>query len=58
VFLDGDPWRPDDVAVIQQHPSVPEPRTWGMLALAVALLLPAVAERAPDRSRAERIRSR
>jgi hypothetical protein len=39
VFLDGDPWRPDDVAVIQQHPSVPEPRAWGMLTLAAACLL-------------------
>lgn len=53
VFLDGDPWRPDDVAVIQQHPSVPEPRTWGMLALAIALILPAAAERG---SRADRLR--
>jgi hypothetical protein len=39
VFLDGDPWRPDDIAVIQQHPSVPEASTWGMLGLAILLLL-------------------
>ena len=39
VFLDGDPWRPDDVAVLQQHPTVPEPATWGMLAVGFALVL-------------------
>jgi hypothetical protein len=39
VYLDGDPWRPGDVAVLQQHPSVPEPKAWGMLALATILLL-------------------
>lgn len=39
VFLDGDPWRGNDFAVIQQYPSVPEPRAWGMLTLAAACLL-------------------
>ena len=39
VFLDGDPWRPDEVAVLQQHPAVPEPATWGMLAVGLALVL-------------------
>jgi hypothetical protein len=39
VFLDGDPWRPDDVALLEQHPSVPEPRAWSLLGLATILLL-------------------
>lgn len=39
VFLDGDPWRPDDVALLQQHPNVPEPTLWGMLGLASTLLV-------------------
>lgn len=39
VFLDADPWRPDDVAVLQQHPNVPEPKAWGMLGLATILFL-------------------
>ena len=39
VFLDGDPWRPHEVAELRQHASVPEPATWGMLALGLALVL-------------------
>ena len=39
VYLDGDPWRPDDVAAIQQAPAVPEPQAWGMLAVGLALVL-------------------
>jgi hypothetical protein len=39
VFLDGDPWRPEDVAVLQQHPSVPEPTSWSLLGLTALLLL-------------------
>jgi hypothetical protein len=38
-FLDGDPWRPDDVALLQLAPSVPEPKLWAMLALATILFL-------------------
>ena len=37
VFLDADPWRPDEAAVIRQYPtSVPEPATAMLLALGLA----------------------
>lgn len=53
VFLDGDPWRPDDVAVIQQFPTVPEPATWGMLAGGLVFVLRR--RRSSRRVRAQRL---